>query len=157
MVRLRRPGTLDEAALEKLQADLLTLFDRFPADQTPNEPQTETDLIRPVLERLGWTASLWQQRLSARGRTHVPDGLLFADDAAKDSANRLPEQDRYRLGLAIVECKRWGRPLDRRSGADGAEAAPATQMLSYLGRADVMTEGRLRWGILTDGAVWRLY
>ena len=149
--------SLDDAALEKLRADLRSLFDRFPADQAPNEPQTETDLIRPVLERLGWTASLWQQRLSVRGRTHVPDGLLFADDAAKDRANRLPEQDRYRLGLAIVECKRWGRPLDRRSGADGAEAAPATQMLSYLGRADVMTEGRLRWGILTDGAVWRLY
>ncbi len=47
--------------------------------------------------------------------------------------------------------------MDRRSGADGAEVAPATQMLSYLGRADVMTEGKLRWGILTDGAVWRLY
>ena len=30
-------------------------------------------------------------------------------------------------------------------------------MLSHLDRADVMTEGRLRWGILTDGAVWRLY
>ena len=87
----------------------------------------------------------------------MPDGLLFADDAARDRANRLPEEERYRLGLALVECKRWGRPLDRRSGADGAEAAPATRMLSYLGRADVMTEGRLRWGILTDGAVWRLY
>ena len=147
----------DDAALETLRTKLRALFDGFPAGGAPNEAQTETDLIRPVLERLGWTASLWQQRLSARGRTHVPDGLLFAGDAAKERANRLPEADRYRLGLAIVESKRWGRPLDRRSGADGIEAAPATQMLSYLGRADVMTEGGLRWGILTDGAVWRLY
>ncbi len=148
---------LDGAAQESLRADLRARFDKFPADRAPNESQTETDLIRPVLERLGWTASLWQQRLSAHGRTHVPDGLLFADEAAKEHANRLPEQDRYRHGLAIVESKRWGRPLDRRSAGDGVEAAPATQMLSYLGRADVMTEGRLRWGILTDGAVWRLY
>ena len=147
----------DGGALESLAADLRALFDGFPADRAPNEAQTETDLIRPVLERLGWTASLWQQRLSTRGRTHVPDGLLFAGDDAKERANRLPEEDRYRLGLAIVECKRWGRPLDRRSPGDGPEAAPATQMLRYLGRADVMTEGRLRWGILTDGAVWRLY
>ena len=147
----------DDAALETLRTKLRALFDGFPADGAPNEAQTETDLIRPVLERLGWTASLWQQRLSQHGRTHVPDGLLFAGEAAKDRANRLPEQERYRHGLAIVESKRWGRPLDRRSGADGIEAAPATQMLSYLGRADVMTEGRLRWGILTDGAVWRLY
>ena len=149
--------SVDDGALESLRADLRAVFDRFPADRAPNEPQTETDLIHPVLERLGWEASLWQQRLSTRGRTHVPDGLLFADQATKTRANRLPEQDRYRLGLAIVESKRWGRPLDRRSAGDGAEAAPATQMLSYLGRADVMTEGALRWGILTDGAVWRLY
>ncbi len=148
---------LDGAAQESLRADLRAVFDSLPADRAPNESQTETDLIRPVLERLGWTASLWQQRLSQHGRTHVPDGLLFADDAAKERANRLPEQNRYRHGLAIVESKRWGRPLDRRSAGDGMEAAPATQMLSYLGRADVMTEGGLRWGILTDGAVWRLY
>ena len=140
--------SVDDGALESLRADLRALFDRFPADRAPNEPQTETDLIHPVLERLGWEASLWQQRLSTRGRTHVPDGLLFADQATKARANRLPEQDRYRLGLAIVESKRWGRPLDRRSAGDGAEAAPATQMLSYLGRADVMTEGGLRWGVI---------
>ena len=149
--------TFSDAALENLTADLRALFDRFPADRAPNEAQTETDLIRPALERLGWRASLWQQRLSPRGRTHVPDGLLFADEAAKARANRLSEAERYQLGLAIVECKRWGRPLDRRSGRDGAEAAPATQMLSYLGRTDVVTEGKLRWGILTDGAIWRLY
>ena len=147
----------DDGALNGLAADLHALFDSFPVDRAPNEAQTETDLIRPTLEALGWSASLWQQRLSQRGRTHVPDGLLFTDEATKERANRLPEQDRYRLGLAIVESKRWGRPLDRRSGSDGAEAAPATQMLSYLGRTDVMTEGKLRWGILTDGAVWRLY
>ena len=149
--------TFDDGTLNGLAADLRALFDSFPADRALNEAQTETDLIRPILEALGWSASLWQQRLSPRGRTHVPDGLLFADEATKERANRLPEQDRYRLGLAIVESKRWGRPLDRRSGSDGAEAAPATQMLSYLGRTDVMTEGKLRWGILTDGAVWRLY
>ena len=149
--------TIDETELDLLAADLRTLFDKFPANRAPNETQTETDLIRPVLARLGWKASLWQQRLSPRGRTHVPDGLLFANEAAKDRANCLAEDKRYQLGLAIVECKRWGRPLDRRSSRDGAEAAPATQMLSYLGRTDVLTEGKLRWGILTDGAVWRLY
>ena len=48
----------------------------------------------------------------------------------------------------------------RSTGARAGTAqrlAPATQMLSYLGRTDVLTEGKLRWGILTDGAVWRLY
>ena len=67
------------------------------------------------------------------------------------------EWRRYELGLAVVESKRWQRPLDRRSGQHGEETAPSTQMLRYLRRIDDLTTGTLRWGILTNGAVWRLY
>ena len=111
-----------------------------------------------MLARLGWTASLRQQNLSARGRQDVPDGLLFADGASKDRANRFAEEwKRYEHGLAVVESKRWLRPLDRRSGRRGEESAPSTQMLRYLRRIDDLTTGKLRWGILTNGARWRLY
>ena len=90
--------------------------------------------------------------------TDVPDGLLFADDAAKGRANRFAQGwRRYELGLAVVESKRWLRPLDRRSGRAGEETAPSTQMLRYLRRVDDLTTGALRWGILTNGARWRLY
>ena len=75
--------------------------------QTPNESQTEDDLIWPVLLRLGWKESLRQQNLSDHGRTDVPDGLLFADAAAKDLANGFNEASkRYEFGLAVVESKR---------------------------------------------------
>ena len=132
--------------------------DRFPTELSPNESQTEDDLIWPVLARLGWTSSLSQQNLSARGREDVPDGLLFADGASKDRANRFAEEwKRYEHGLAVVESKRWLRPLDRRSGRRGEESAPSTQMLRYLRRIDDLTTGKLRWGILTNGARWRLY
>ena len=78
----------------------------FPIEGSPNESQTEDDLIWPVLAMLGWTASLRQQNLSATGREDVPDGLLFADGDAKDRANRLDrEWMRYDLGLAVVESK----------------------------------------------------
>ena len=149
---------LDDASLEDLEAALRAICDRFPAAASPNESQTEDDLIWPVLARLGWTASLRQQNLSAYGRVDVPDGLLFADEAAKGQANGFTEEwRRYELGLAVVESKRWQRPLDRRSGRHGEETAPSTQMLRYLRRVDDLTTGRLRWGILTDGARWRLY
>ena len=149
---------LDDASLEELEAALRAIFDRFPAAASPNESQTENDLIWPVLVWLGWTASLRQQNLSAYGRVDVPDGLLFADEAAKGQANGFAEEwRRYELGLAVVESKRWLRPLDRRSGRHGEETAPSTQMLRYLRRIDDVTTGRLRWGILTDGARWRLY
>ena len=145
-------GDPDLAAFEN---EVQSLFDRFPTDSNPNETQTEDDLIWPVLRLLGWTESLRQQNLSAKGREDVPDGLLFADAAAKDRANRLTQEwKRYEHGRAIVEAKRWNLPLDR---GDGNKAAPSTQMLRYLRRADDLAKGKLRWSILTNGARWRLY
>lgn len=150
--------TLDDEALEALKNSYLAVFSHFPITQKPNESQTEDDLIWPILECLGWTASLRQQNLAPHGRTDVPDGLLFADDARKDHANGFAEEwKRYEFGLTIVESKRWLRPLDRRSGRRGEETAPSTQMLRYLRRVDDLTTGKLRWGILTNGAKWRLY
>lgn len=149
---------LDEAALDGFENALRSIFDGFPIAQTPNESQTEDDLIWPVLETLGWTASLRQQNLSPKGREDVPDGLLFDEAAAKAKANEFPEEwKRYAFARAVVESKRWARPLDRRSGRRGEETAPSTQMLRYLRRIDDLTDGGLRWGILTNGAKWRLY
>ena len=151
-------SAVDRTALHALACGLKQIFDRFPTAQTPNESQTEDDLIWPVLARLEWTASLRQQNLAARGREDVPDGLLFKDAAAKAEANAFREEwKRYGFGLAIVESKRWGRPLDRQSGRRGEETAPSTQMLRYLRRVDDLTTGKLRWGILTNGSRWRLY
>src|ERR1700730_12393559 len=151
-------SAVDHTALDALARDLKQILDRFPTAQTPNESQTEDDLIWPVLARLDWTASLRQQNLAARGREDVPDGLLFKNAAAKAEANSFREEwKRYGTGLAIVESKRWGRPLDRQSGRRGEETAPSTQMLRYLRRVDDLTTGKLRWGILTNGSRWRLY
>ncbi|MGK3945306.1 hypothetical protein ABK046_44040, partial [Streptomyces caeruleatus] len=137
---------------------LTELFAKFPTKQSPNEAQTEDDLIWKVLGALGWTAFLRQQNLAPKGREDVPDGLLFKNDAAKTQANKTPEEwRRYEFGLAVVESKRWNRPLDRRSGTRGEETAPSTQMLRYLRRVEDLTTGKLRWGILTNGGRWRLY
>ena len=149
---------ISTAALDTLESSVRDVFHGFPTAGSPNESQTEDDLIWPVLVQLGWTASLRQQNLSAHGREDVPDGLLFPDAAAKDRANSFAEEwKRYEFGLAVIESKRWGRPLDRRSGRRGEETAPSTQMLRYLRRVDDLTTGKLRWGILTNGARWRLY
>ncbi len=149
---------LDDAKLAAIYGQIKDALDHFPTDTNPNETQTEDDLIWRVLQALGWTHYLRQQNLSARGREDVPDGLLFADQAVKDQANANPEEwRRYRYGKALVESKRWDRPLDRRSGRRDEDGTPSTQMLRYLRRADDLTNGSLRWGILTNGARWRLY
>ena len=151
--------TAEYAAIDAvaLAAHLATIFDTFPATSQPNEAQTEDDLIWPVLAALGWTETLRQQNLTTSGREDVPDGLLFADAGAKAQANgSAHEWQRYGHGLAVVESKRWARPLDRAGRRDEA-TAPSTQILRYLRRIDDLTRGRLRWGVLTNGGRWRLY
>jgi hypothetical protein len=158
ITRLQDWHDISPNELTLFESDLKSIFAKFPTNQTPNESQTEEDLIWPVLNRLGWNASLRQQNLAAKGRNDVPDGLLFEDEATKATANLHPEEyKRYGHGLSIVESKRWQRPLDRQSGTRGEETAPSTQMLRYLRRVEDLTTGKLRWGILTDGAKWRLY
>lgn len=154
-------GTANYQAVDTatMRSELVQILAGFPHADTPNEATTEGDLVWPVLRLLGWTDFLTQQNLSAAGRVDVPDGLLFIDSNAKTSANAHPEEwRRYEFGAAVLESKRWGRALDRAEGRKGADRdTPSTQLLRYLRRIDDLTNGGLRWGILTNGAKWRLY
>ena len=125
--------------------------------QDPNEAVTEQELIRPVLELLGWTDYLPQQ--GASRNEDIPDLLLFPDADAKELAiARASAEERYRDAVVVEESKRFGLPLDAR-GQDGRRQAttPHDQVVRYLSTAEVESEGRIRWGVLTNGGVWRLY
>ena len=106
----------------------------------------------------GWgDDTLPQVNVDPKGREAVPDCLLFASDDKKSAALRESKDDR-RHGLAILKAKRWLRPLDRGDGQDAFDPdAPSSQMLRYLSRVDVASARAIKWGILTNGAVWRLY
>ena len=123
----------------------------------PNEAATEQDLIRPVLESLGWTDYLPQQ--GASGGEDIPDHLLFGDaDSKTNAAAREHAHDRYLDALLVQESKRFGLPLDKRDSDDNLNSGtPHGQILRYLTTADNVSDGRIRWGMLTNGAVWRLY
>ena len=148
------------AQLAGFRGALGEVYGRFAGLHQPNEAVTEQDLIRPVLELLEWTDYLPQQ--GAAGRDDVPDHLLFADAAAKARAAARPNSgDRYRDAAVVQESKRFGLPLDHRDRSDGADGArggtPHGQMLRYLTGAEIASDGGVRWGILTNGQVWRLY
>ena len=137
--------------------ELGAAFERFDSLHRPNEAVTEQDLIRPVLELLGWADYLPQQ--GAAGHEDVPDHLLFADVPSKARATgRGNSDDRFQDALVVQESKRFGLALDQRDRTDGLRGGtPHGQMLRYLTSADVASEGRIRFGILTNGSVWRLY
>ena len=150
---------LTEDKLADFTRALRAIFGGFGAASTLNEAQTESEVIHKVLTALGWgDGTLPQVNLSGKRREDVPDMLLFADSAAKASALPLKDDQRYRHGLAILEAKRWQRALDRGDASEAADPdAPSSQMLRYLSRADVVSDRAVKWGILTNGAVWRLY
>lgn len=124
-----------------------------------NESQTEDEVILPVLAALGWTQHLRQQTANRSGRADVPDFLFFALPEAKKLALAEKQPDRrYRHGALIVEAKRWQRPLDRGDNTDPFDpGTPSSQMLRYLSRAEVASDRAMQWGMLTNGAIWRLY
>lgn len=152
-------GTQDTTDLDRVRSEISRRVVRISATRTPNEAVTEKQVIIPVLEALGWRGILPQQTVARTGRSDTPDLLLFHSEEEVAAAERAArEADRYRLGAAIAESKRWDRPLDRASQArQERDGAPSTQILRYLSLADVQSNGRIRWGILTNGRLWRLY
>ena len=150
---------LADGEVEALKAGLQKLAQSLLAIHKPNEAQTEKAFIYPVLELLGWQDVEVQQNLSPKGRKHVPDALLFADKTARNRAVAEKDQSkRYQHGLAVTEAKRWCRALDRSDKRDAhEEGVPSTQMLQYLDRVNIVTGGKVRLGILTNGEKWRLY
>ena len=151
---------LDKNNVAAIRDKAAALFAKLAQIRNPSEPVTEKDLIYPLLAAIGWGDRVFvQPNASVKGRADVPDALLFADEDAHARARReWNDWQRFKHGLCIVEAKRWNRLLDRvEKGKEADEGVPSTQMLRYLRRADDVTEGRLRWGVLTNGRVWRLY
>ncbi len=152
-----RASVADREAFASFREGVAGRHEALRRSRDPNEAVTEQDLIRPVLDLLGWKDYLPQQ--GAARNEDIPDHLLFADAASKAQAGaRANSQDRYLDALAVEESKRFGLPLDNRDGSDRVQrGTPHGQILRYLSTAETVTDGRIRWGVLTNGGVWRLY
>ena len=146
---------LRSESFDAFRGALTAIYGPLSTASVVNEASTEQDVIAPVLIELGWGAdTLPQQNLSGRRREDVPDTLLFASANAKAQAQAEPlEARRYRHGIAILEAKKWGRPLDRGDAAEAFDPdAPSSQMLRYLSRAEVVSDRAVKWGLLTSSA-----
>ena len=128
--------------------DLRRPYRDFTRLDSANESQVEDLLIRPVLTALGWSY-LTQQ--SAPGGSETPDYTLFLDD---DRRAAFTEGRDYQHTAALAEAKAWGSDLEQRAGR---RRSPNGQVQDYLRQFWQATGGRVKWGILTNGATWRLY
>ncbi|MEJ1958654.1 MAG: hypothetical protein WDM70_03670 [Nitrosomonadales bacterium] len=151
---------LSEDALNIFTDDLKRIYAPLAMGSQLNEANTESQVIEKVLDLLGWQNLILKQvTATSTRREDVPDFLLFPNEEAKQSALQEKRQDRYYLhGIAILEAKRWMRPLDRGDATSRLDpGTPSNQILRYLSSVEVASDRAVRWGILTNGAVWRLY
>ena len=103
------------------------LFQDFPTAHNPNETQTEQDLIRPLLQLLGWTDDLPQQTSS--GGENIPDLLLFPDAQAKTRATG---------SKASPYLKPSPSPSSSASAAPSTPAAPARALQASSPHAQIL-------------------
>lgn len=146
--------SVSDADVDALVTVLETVFAKVPASGKLGEAETESLVIFPTLTALGW--SHLPQQKGAKRRDDVPDALLFLDAAAQKQALSLPAgYERWKQAAVVAENKAWDLPLDRASG--NASRTPASQALRYLRLGEEHTAGALRWALLTNGRLWRLY
>jgi len=112
------------------------------AGEEPDEADTEDTVIRPILELLGF--SYFRQKSISGRRLDVPDFVLFSGEEEKKDFGKKRD---WKKALAILEAKRLDRDIEKDVG----------QILRYLSVAEVESNGKVLWGILTNGRVWRLY
>ena len=144
--------SVDATILEAVRLRLLRHWQALAAMPTPSEAETEDEFIYPVLRELGWEWLV--QPIADRRRRDVADALLFLSPDAKAAARPLPPLNRFAHGAVIVENEARHTALDR---ASTGREAPASQVLRYMSRAEVQSNGHLRWGLLTNAGTWRLY
>ena len=152
-----RTSISDSTAFAAFRNGVRQRYDALSGSEGPNEAVTEQELIRPVLELLGWADYLPQQGTTRN--EDIPDYLLFTDAAFKErAAGRANPEERFRDAIVVEESKRFGLSLDARDRDTGRQSrTPHGQILRYLSTADIESESRIRWGFLTNGGLWRLY
>ena len=154
-------GIKDTVAWQALQENPVD-FDRFKDSLSrkisgfennhpnANESTTKSNLIAPTLAELGWENGLDEQG-SGYG---TPDRLLYLDRDARHRASlSKSKNEKWRYATVIQESKRF----DVQLGTSLKSTSPHAQILNYLSVADSITDGKLRWGMLTNGNTWRLY
>ena len=148
---------LDEGfiARKKLQVGQLALpyglgpwlDQHFDADNLSrrSEAQLEDRFIGPLLTQLGWT-KVTQEVITVQGKQAKPDWCLLLQPGQD---NALIASKSHQLITAICESKAWGKTLD--TGKADRTHNPHHQLQDYLSTL------RVRFGILTNGRVWRIY
>ena len=122
----------------------------------PGQLFTNYFLEEGILRTAAWQESLSQPADFESFRAHAH--ALLKNAATFHTINEAAtEQELIR---PLFDLLGWADYLPQQ-GSDrddrGPTSSPHAQLLRYLAAADIASDGRIRWGILTNGRIWRLY
>lgn len=145
-----RLGVGDEALRERFNL-LRDYFERRRAQLTDEQSAVETSFffISKALHILGFTHS--HNEPLPHGNTR-PDFTLFSN--ADDFIEREPTRGTamfFASSIGVVKTCGWGQPLDLGEAAEPSPDHPGFVL------DELLRQTGLQWGILTNGAVWRVY
>ncbi|MBX7134419.1 MAG: Eco57I restriction-modification methylase domain-containing protein [Fimbriimonadaceae bacterium] len=111
------------------------------------EHTLEDEWVHPVLTALGWPF-VYQTFIQRRR----PDYALFLSEDRKRSALRVGKQnpDFWSHAAVVADAKAWNTRLDRPVLVEGEREFPPEQVEWYMNHSET------EWGLLTNGAIWRL-
>ena len=146
---------VDEDSLRVAMQDATNLYAGREGEWSQsNEAQLERKLVRPMLAKLEHRFEVQTSLPTVEGR-RWPDYAFFATDEDRREALDFAGAEAYfSKAIGIGDAKRWGQPLDRLQRARGDKfdrLNPSWQIDYYLRMSGA------RWGILTNGRLWRLY
>jgi len=144
--------------LSQLLEEIENIYNNFKKRKSPDEADTEDDLIRPILDRLGFFYV--RQKSPQKGtRTDIPDFILFSNKKDREEFNKAPSNNKpWTKPICILEGKRFERMLDKKDIKDIIDpSVPSSQILRYMTSIEIASNGKILWGILTNGRIWRLY
>ena len=112
-----------------------------------------------MLRALGWEGLFSvQENMETRGRINVPDYAYFLDRGAfaLGDAARTPET-KFPHAIAVGDAKAWSVDFEAANTGSRPGETAIGQTLRYLERAKIQSNRKVRWAILSNGRVWRLY
>ncbi len=112
------------------------------------EANLEQAFIQPILTRLGWT---FLYQTSLRGRK--PDYALFLQGSDLDAALGAGRTniEFWERAVLVGDAKTWAANLDRPIRTENQREYPPEQIEWYIHHSGT------RYGLLTNGRLWRLY
>ena len=144
----------DSAAFDAFVETARDLLGKFRAISEPDEQLTIERVITPLLGTLGWPSPVAKRRLTPRDEV---DLVLHADEAQRELSLGGAQRDQVLSADGLVECKPWGSPFDTSGSGSRPGETAAQQIQRYLLIAGTDSNASLCWGILTNGARWRVY